>query len=96
MRTQALMFKEMLVHMGVYMPIDIPELHVIKLPYIPPIPIFSKIYGSYDSAPPTYQNLPHTIIIQKESTTNTDSPKKYLVDILKMVTATNVKGGKKF
>ena len=59
MRTQALMFKEMLVNMGVYMPIDIPELHVIELPYIPPILNFSKIYGSYDSALPTYQNLHH-------------------------------------
>ena len=82
--------------MGVYMPIHIPELPDIELPEIPPIPNFSKMSSSYDSYPPTYHHLHHSTIIQKEYTTNTDSPKKYLVDILKMITATNVKGGKKF
>ena len=58
------MFKEMLVKMGVYMPINIPELPDIELPDIPPIPTFSKMYSSYKSAPPKYQNLHHTAIIQ--------------------------------
>ena len=42
MRAQTLMFKEMLFKMGVYMPVNIPELTDIELPYIPPIPNFSK------------------------------------------------------
>ena len=87
MRTQALMFKEMLFKMGVYTP----ESSYNELPDIPPITNVSKISSSYDSAPPTYQHLNNTAIIKKESTTNTDSPKKYLVALLKMITATNKK-----
>ena len=55
----------MLVRMGVYMPIHIPELPDIELPDIPPIPNFSKISSSYNSTPPTYQHLHNTAIIQK-------------------------------
>ena len=72
MHAQTLMFNEMLSKIGVYMPIHITEIPDIELPDIPPIPNFSKMSSSYDSAPPTYQNLHHTAIIQKESTTNTD------------------------
>ena len=96
MRAQALIFLEMLVKMGVSLTIHIPELPDIELPDIPPIQNFFKISSSHNLSTPTYKNLHHTAIIEKYYTTNTDSPKKYLVDILKMVTATNVKGGKKF
>ena len=95
MRAHMLIFKEMLVNMGVYMPIHIPELPDIGLPEIPSIPNFSKMSSSYDSAPPIYQHLHHTEIIQKQSTTNTDLTKKYLVALLKMITATNINRIKK-
>ena len=51
--------------MGVYMPIHIAELPDIEIPHIQPIPNFSKMSSSYNSAPPTYQHLHHTAIIQK-------------------------------
>ena len=65
MRAQMLMFKEILVKMGIYMPIHVTELPDIELPDIPPIPKCSKISSSYNSAPPTYQHLHHTAIIKK-------------------------------
>ena len=51
--------------MGVYMPIHITELPDIELPDIPHITKFSKISSSYDAAPPKYQYLHNTSIIQK-------------------------------
>ena len=92
MRAQTLMFKEMLVNMGVYMHIHITELPDIDLPDILPIPNFSKISSSYNSDPPAYQHLRITEIIQKEYTTNTYLPKKYLMALLKMITPTDIYG----
>ena len=51
--------------MGISMPIHIPELPDIELPDIPHISNFSKISIPYVSAPPTYQHLQHTTIMQK-------------------------------
>ena len=42
MRANTLMFKKILVKIGVYMLIYIPELPDIELPVSPPIPIFLK------------------------------------------------------
>ena len=95
MCTQGLIFKEMLVNIGVSMPIHIPNVPDIKLHDIKSITNFYKMSGYIDSAPPTYNHLHHTSIIQKESTTNTVSPNKYFVALLKMVTATNIYGRKK-
>ena len=81
MRIQNRMWKEMLDYVGVYMPLHIPELPDIELPDTPIIPNFYEMYSYYDSAPPTYQHLHHNAIIQKDSTTNTDSPTKDLVDL---------------
>ena len=65
MHAKTLMFKEVLVKMGVYMPINIPELPDIELPDIRTITNSSKMSSSYDSVPPTYQHIHHTAIIQK-------------------------------
>ena len=65
MHAQTLMFKDMLVKMGVYMPIHIPELPDIELPDTPIIPNFYEMYRYYDSAPPTYQHLHHNAIMKK-------------------------------
>ena len=46
MRTQTLMFKEMLVNMGVSTPIHIPQLPDIEIPDISPITNFSKMFSS--------------------------------------------------
>ena len=46
MRANTLMFKKILVKIGVYMLIYIPELPDIELPEIPPIPNFSKFSSS--------------------------------------------------
>ena len=66
MRTHKLMFKKILVKMVVSMPIHIQEVPDIELPDIPPDTNLSKISGSNDSAPLTYQHLNHILIIQKK------------------------------
>ena len=66
--------------MGVFVPLNITE-----VPGIPPVTNFYKTSGYKDSYPPTYQNLHHNAIIQNESIINNFSPKKYLVDLLKVV-----------
>ena len=70
--------------------IHIIEVTGVKLPYIPYITKFSKTLGYKYSAPQTYQHLNHNEIIQNEPTTNTVSPKKYLVALLKMVNSCNI------
>ena len=85
----------MLASMGVYVHLHIPEVPDIKVPDIPPVTNFSETLGYKDSSPPTYQHLHHNSIIQNESITNTVSPKKYLVDFLKMVNSCNINGRKK-
>ena len=65
MLTQTVMLNEMLVYMGVSVPNNIPEIPDIEIPDIPPISNFSKMSSSYNSAPPIYQHLHHTAIIQE-------------------------------
>ena len=82
----------MLASMGVYVHLHIPEVPDIKVPDIPPVTNFSETLGYKDSYPPTYQHHHHNSIIRNESITNTVSPKKYLVDFLKMVNSCNIYG----
>ena len=65
MRTHTLIFKEIPVKIGIYMPIHIPELPDIEIPDITPITNFSKMYIFNYLAPPAYQQLHHTAIIKK-------------------------------
>ena len=85
----------MLASMGVYVHLHIPEVPDIKVPNIPPVINFSKTLGYKELSPPTYQHLHINSIIQNESITNTVSPKKYLVGLLKMVNFCNIYGRKK-
>ena len=65
MRTQHLLFKEMLVNMGVSVPIHKPVVSDIKPLYITPVTSCYKTLVYKGSDLPTYHHIHHNAIIQK-------------------------------